>query len=333
MSDLPGLPVVPEGADDATRQDLLVSVLSTLCGREIADPTDYRDYAKFFSDLYSDESFRHRYSGIYQAIVDDPSSESVPPIVERCTCLSENLHQIWTVWVLGIGGSSEVLSALPHEKKQFSKLLDHVDLEARRLAIETSILVRQQMIAEEIIIHAKNISENAAETERSAAEVEKSADEVKKSAAEAKKSAAEAKESAAKAESTAEDALERSKSLQKETIAILGVFAAIVLAFNGAVGFSASSIEAVAMQPSMRNITLIVLLVGFVLFNALAILMTFVWMIVRVKPPVDHEQPQPRKFWERKMRVSTKLVIAVVVLDVIMIAAAVSVVLRFAPLF
>ena len=87
------------------------------------------------------------------------------------------------------------------------------------------------------------------------------------------------------------------------------------------------------MQPSMRNITLIVLLVGFVLFNALAILMTFVWMIVRVKPPVDHEQPQPRKFWERKMRVSTKLVIAVVVLDVIMIAAAVSVVLRFAPLF
>ena len=51
--------------------------------------------------------------------------------------------------------------------------------------------------------------------------------------------------------------------MQKETIAILGIFAAIVLAFNGAVGFSASSIEAVAMQPSMRNITFIVLLVGF----------------------------------------------------------------------
>lgn len=305
MADAPGLPVVPEGADDDTRQNLLVSVLSMLCEREIADPTDYRDYAKFFSDLYSDEDFRHRYSGIYQAIVDGPGSGSVPPIVERCTCLSENLHQIWTVWVLDIGCSSEMPSALPHEEKQFSKLLDHVDLEARRLAIETSILVRQQAAAEEIRINSKSVSENAAEAERSAAE----------------------------AKSTAEDALERSKSLQKETIAILGIFAAIVLAFNGAVGFSASSIEAVAMQPSMRNITLIVLLVGFILFNALAILMTFVWMIVRVKPPADHEQSESWKFWKRKMRVSTKLVIAVVVLDVIMIVAAASVVFRFVPLY
>lgn len=312
MADLPGLPVVPEGADDDTRQDLLVSALSTLCGSEISDPADYCDCAKFFSDLYSDEDFRHRYSGIYQAIVDDPNSGGVPSIVERCACLSENLHQIWTVWVRDVGGSSEVPSALPHEKKQFSKLLDHVDLEARRLAIETSILVRQQTAAEEIRIHSESISKNAAEAE-------KSADEMKKSAAEAK--------------STAKDALERAKSLQKETIAILGIFAAIVLAFNGAVGFSASSIEAVAMQPSMRNITFIVLLVGFVLFNALAILMTFVWMIVRVKPPADHERSEPQEFWKRKMRVSTKLVMAVVVLDVIMIAAAVSVVFRFVPLY
>ena len=273
-------------------------------GHEIADPTDYRDYAKLFSDLYFDEDFRRRYSGIYQAIVDDPSSGSVPSIVERCTCLSENLHQIWTVWVIDIGGFSEAPSALPHEKKQFSKLLDHVDLEARRLAIETSILARQQTAAEEIRINSESISKNVSE----------------------------AKESADEAKSAAEDALERSKSLQKETIAILGVFAAIVFAFNGAVGFSASSIEAVAMQPSMRNITLIVLLVGFVLFNALAILMTLVWMIVRVKPSVDHEQSEPRRFWERKMRMSTKLIIAVVVLDVVMIATAVSVALRFVPL-
>lgn len=66
-------------------------------------------------------------------------------------------------------------------------------------------------------------------------------------------------------------------AMRMEFIAILGVFAAIVLAFNGAVGFSDSSIHALGMASGVRALVLVVALVGFVLINAISILMVFLW--------------------------------------------------------
>ncbi|WP_144744441.1 hypothetical protein [Enorma burkinafasonensis] len=66
-------------------------------------------------------------------------------------------------------------------------------------------------------------------------------------------------------------------SMRMEYIAILGVFAAIVLAFNGAVGFSTSSLSALGTASGLRALVFLTALVGFVLIDAISILFVFLW--------------------------------------------------------
>ena len=65
-------------------------------------------------------------------------------------------------------------------------------------------------------------------------------------------------------------------SMRMEYIAILGVFAAIVLAFNGAVGFS-TSLPSRLDASGLRALVFLTALVGFVLIDAISILFVFLW--------------------------------------------------------
>lgn len=69
--------------------------------------------------------------------------------------------------------------------------------------------------------------------------------------------------------------------MQRDYIAILGVFAAIVLVFNSAIGFSSSTVEVAGAKYSFSSLLLVVLLVGFVLTNVVALLLSFVWRMTR----------------------------------------------------
>lgn len=69
----------------------------------------------------------------------------------------------------------------------------------------------------------------------------------------------------------AEDEIDKSK---KDSVTILGVLAAVVLAFNGGITFSVSGVNAVSGYHPIY-VAFVVSLVGFVLFNALAVLFTF----------------------------------------------------------
>lgn len=70
---------------------------------------------------------------------------------------------------------------------------------------------------------------------------------------------------------------ERLDKTRMEYIAILGVFAAVVLAFNGGVGFSTSAMGALGIDGGIRAIVLLAALVGFVLINTVCILLVFIW--------------------------------------------------------
>lgn len=67
---------------------------------------------------------------------------------------------------------------------------------------------------------------------------------------------------------------------RREYTAILGILAAVVLAFNGAVTFSVSSINSVSGTHPM-NVVLVVAIVGFFLFNALVALFSFMRFTTR----------------------------------------------------
>jgi len=66
---------------------------------------------------------------------------------------------------------------------------------------------------------------------------------------------------------------------QKEYIAILGIFAAVVLAFTGGISFSTSVLENIH-SVSVYRLVLISLVIGFVLINVIFGLFSFIHMIV-----------------------------------------------------
>lgn len=76
---------------------------------------------------------------------------------------------------------------------------------------------------------------------------------------------------------------------QKDSITILGIFAGLVLAFNSGVQFSISGVSAVK-PTSPLSVAFIISIVGLFLFNAIFVLLTFIYRIVR-KPAKNPLSP------------------------------------------
>ncbi len=70
------------------------------------------------------------------------------------------------------------------------------------------------------------------------------------------------------------------ENAQKEYIAILGIFAAVVLAFTGGITFSTSVLQNMH-QASIYRVLSVVVLLGFVLVNTLFILFKFIQRLTR----------------------------------------------------
>jgi len=68
---------------------------------------------------------------------------------------------------------------------------------------------------------------------------------------------------------------ERQEDMQKEYITILGIFAAIVLAFTGGIVFSSSVLENID-KASIYRLSLMAFIIGLVFFNLIWILIDFI---------------------------------------------------------
>lgn len=108
----------------------------------------------------------------------------------------------------------------------------------------------------------------------------------------------------------ASDFAKRLDKTRMEYIAILGVFAAVVLAFNGGVGFFISTLGALGIDSGIRTLVFQTALVGFVLINTICILLVFVW-----KMSFNHQKVKLGT-WPRNCLIATE-----VVLVLIMVAA------------
>lgn len=74
-------------------------------------------------------------------------------------------------------------------------------------------------------------------------------------------------------------------SVQKEYVAILGIFASIVLAFTGGIAFSTSILQNMH-QSSIYRVVLVALLVGLILVNIIYVLFYYIDRLVRKKDEV-----------------------------------------------
>ena len=72
---------------------------------------------------------------------------------------------------------------------------------------------------------------------------------------------------------------EKAKNIQAETIGIIGIFAAVTLAFSGGLSYLSSAISSVYNSPTLKLI-LVILICGFVLFNTIFVLLYVVARII-----------------------------------------------------
>lgn len=239
------IPEISESDGSEERRKALRKVLeelSSLDRGEYLSDSDIDDLARFFEGLYGGEpKYRHSYADICDVIFGYAESEAEldEGVPYQVNNLANNVNLVY--------------SRMGHTTTQaesVQKLCDHIELERTRLR------------------HFVDQRDRIREYDRKREELERSAERDRE------RNAEQAREDR---ENLERDFAKRVDAMRMEFIAILGVFAAIVLAFNGAVGFSTSSIQALGTAGGIRALVFIAALVGFVLVNAISILMVFLW--------------------------------------------------------
>lgn len=101
------------------------------------------------------------------------------------------------------------------------------------------------------------------------------------------------------AQAAIDESNKRAASMQTEYTTILGIFAAIILAFTGTITFSSSVLENIH-QPSVYRLVIITLIIGFVSFNVICVLIDFIININGKTLPSDTKK---NNFLEKNWKV------------------------------
>jgi hypothetical protein len=209
-----------------------------------------RGIAERINDVYSDREFRYRHSEIIDVIHRYASDQNLSPekrldkANERGAFLQFALKELLVHECDDTCTVGCPIKELGREER-FEQLYDHVRLEAKRTGYDYG---RATSILDQL---------NKAQSDLDEARGELS-----------------------EAKTRAKRASKQAKRLQTETVSVLGVFSAIILAFNASVTFTTSSIAAVNTTPPF-NVAFVVAIVGFMVFNCLYAAFAFVYRIVR----------------------------------------------------
>lgn len=216
---------------------------------------EVRDRASFFmrfEDIYynysSKENFRHYYSDIFSTLtlIDGDSS------IGSLDILAQNIQTIKDGYIpknIDENGNPINIS------KEIVKLYDHTNLDIARINY-TKTMTNETMseLAKNRLL-VVSLEQKVRESEDALKEISnKTVDDLKQLSGKVQ---------------------ERQEDMQKEYITILGIFAAIVLAFTGGIVFSSSVLENID-KPSIYRISLMAFIIGLVFFNLIWILIDFI---------------------------------------------------------
>lgn len=211
---------------------------------EHLDDSDLNDYAERFKTVY-DRGYRQRYSEILGMLEDITSDDEADDRDDEC---EDSLEVI----------SSNLMTLRDHLREHISeygestyygvfKLSDHVDIEIHRLRD------RQNLYHD-----LSGTDDNLVDLYNKAQKLE---DELKT------------------AESSIKEAQRNSERLQMQMVAILGIFAAIVMAFSGGMDILGGAIS-ISGESDLFRVVFVVLLCGIILFNIFAFLMHMIIAII-----------------------------------------------------
>ncbi|MEH2960240.1 hypothetical protein [Candidatus Merdisoma sp. JLR.KK006] len=214
-----------------------------------------RNRVSFFmrlEDIYynynSKEKFRHYYSDIFSTLtlIDGDSS------IGSLDILAQNIQTIKDGY---IPKNTDENGDTIDIRKEIVKLYDHTNLDIARINY-TKTMTNETMseLAKNRLLVA-SLEQKVRESEDALKEISnKTIDDLKQLSGKVQ---------------------ERQEDMQKEYITILGIFAAIVLAFTGGIVFSSSVLENID-KPSIYRISLIAFIIGLVFFNLIWVLIDFI---------------------------------------------------------
>ena len=238
--------------DENERQDELERILEELANSQEILQNQLNQYVDRIVTVYSDSDFRHRYSGFYAKItVIDGDDEGNLDILSQNICiLYEEICKRFREKQV----EKEVYNGV-------RKLYDHVNLDIARINYIRTISNRAEAIQQEVEETQKKVEETQQQTQITFDKLKSEIEDTKQQSV---------------------SILQKVQNAEREYIAILGIFAAIIAAFFSGIGFS-SSILANIEKATIYRLSGMTTLVGLIIFNILVLLMSFVSHIVEVK--------------------------------------------------
>lgn len=229
-------------------EEQLYSELRLLASRPLSGHDVISKSTEVMVLVYGAENFerplRHRYSRIATVIYDGKTPtdwDGIELAARRAQMLSSNLDQL-------ADEVSQRKDIPPVVCECVAKLRDHVALEMQHITVFESLFESQKFMNDAV-------SKTQIDLDMRSKVIQ---DEQKENKAEM-------------------------LGMRREYIAILGIFAGIILAVNSGVGFSLSGIESAVGQGIYPNIMLplVLMIVGFVVINTVAILFHFIWRMTQ----------------------------------------------------
>lgn len=197
---------------------------------------------------YNTENFRHYYSDIFSTLtlIDGDSS------IGSLDILAQNIQTIKNGY---IPKNSDNHGDIIDISKEIVKLYDHTNLDIARINYTKTMTntTLSELAKNKLLIN--NLEKNIQESETT---FKKLSDQTIKDLTQLSK-----------------NVQNKQEDMQKEYISILGIFAAIVLAFTGGIVFSSSVLENID-KPSIYRLALITFIIGLIFFNLIWLLTDFI---------------------------------------------------------
>lgn len=251
---------------DAEIQKKLDLCLENL-SKKLLNKKDNYSYYKDFIAIYDDEELRHKYSNVTHIVVKMLKNGGR----ENVDILASNL--------------TEIISIAEEEDKTTSiveslhKLLDHIELEIYRYEFYNSNISNMAEV--------QNNLEKAREQLKCAYEGIDGAELIN-----------EATTALTESNKTMNDAIESAKKIQNETISILGIFSAVVLAFFGGMSLFSSSLDNMH-KVSGYKITFVCALIGMMIFDIIVFLVCVISHLSgNPLPLLKNDQRNKRPFYQ-----------------------------------
>lgn len=198
-------------------------------------------------DIIYGENFKHKYSDLFPIIVEVFKEDNQ----YNSDYLSNNLDKLGTYLESEYSKGNKDYSGM---HAQFTKLCDHLNLQMGQLSY-----ILSKGTSDTILQEAKEVLDTSNE------QIKKSLIKLDESNKNLEKSEQDLKETSRKAD-----------AMQTELIAILGIFAAIIIAFSGGMTLLGSNITSISNAKHYESVIMVAIICGMVMFNTIFLMMYFV---------------------------------------------------------